>query len=110
MVMEWVTHGSARLAASALVLVLAGCSLSASLTVEPDQLAATAADALEPKMARRPHITCGTGVVPLKVGTKVHCEVTDPTTLRLHDATVEITRVDGTKYTVSVTVAETPKG
>lgn len=95
----------------ALGLFLTGCSFSASvgLTESAEKIATLAEDALEKSVGSRPEIDCGTESVILEVGKKVQCELTDPQTGQKYDATVEITKVDGSDYSIDVKVADAPK-
>lgn len=88
---------------------LAGCTFSASLTVPASSVAKAAAGALEKQVGSRPDIDCGKGDVKLIDGTKVKCELTDPSTKSVFGATVTISDVKGTDYRVNVKVDSTPK-
>ncbi|WP_144876821.1 DUF4333 domain-containing protein [Microbacterium sp. 1.5R] len=91
--------------------VLSGCTVSATanLTVPASDVAASAADALEDEIGIRPEMDCGDGQVDLVDGTVVDCVLTDPNTSSTFDAPVTIDGVDGTRYTVSVEVADAPR-
>lgn len=92
--------------------LLTGCTVSAdaNLTVPASDIADTAAGALEEQIGIRPEMDCGDNQVDLVDGTVVDCVLTDPNTGSTFDAPVTIDEVDGTNYTVSVEVAETPRG
>jgi uncharacterized lipoprotein len=97
--------------ASALVLGLAGCSISASPSVPASNIAHTGALALQKEVgtASPPKVDCGTADIDLKVGKKIHCDVTDPSTKQVFDSVVTITKVSGLKYSIDIKVASTPK-
>lgn len=95
-------------AAGLLATALAGCTLSASATAAPDEIATLAEDALEAEIGQRPEIDCGEDSIPLEQGSVVPCVLTDPATGSEFDADVTLSKVDGTNVTVSVQVAETP--
>ena len=103
------SFASLALAATSIVL-LAGCTGSASLTVPADSVATQAAEALEAQIGSLPEIDCGDDAVKLIDGTVVDCVLTDPATGSQYDAPVTISGVDGLKYKVNVEVAETPIG
>ena len=92
--------------------LLSGCTVSAdaNLTVPASDIADTSAGALEEQIGLRPEMDCGDEQVDLVDGTVVDCELTDTNTGSTFDAPVTIDDVDGTDYTVSVEVAETPQG
>lgn len=90
---------------------LTGCTFSASVnrTVAPSSFETVVADALEKSVGQRPQVDCGPEPIDLRTGNTVHCEIGaegDPTK---YDSTVEVTRVDGSDYSVHVEVAETPE-
>lgn len=91
--------------------VMTGCSanVSANPTVPANDIAETAADALEEQVGVRPDMDCGQDQVDLVDGTVVDCILTDPTTESTFDAPVTVSEVNGTDYTVSVEVADTPR-
>lgn len=95
--------------ALALALALSGCTFTANLTVSADEVANTAENALEAQVGSRPDIDCGADDVALVNGTVVDCVLTDPATSAEYDAVVTISEVDGTKYRVDVTVADSPR-
>ena len=95
------------IAATSIVL-LAGCTGSASLTVSAEAVAKQAAGALEAQIGSLPEMDCGDEQVKLIDGTIVDCILTDPATGSQFDAPVTISGVDGLKYKVNVEVAETP--
>jgi len=95
------------IAATSIVL-LAGCTGSASLTVSAEAVAKQAAGALEAQIGSLPEMDCGDEQVKLIDGTVVDCILTDPATGSQFDAPVTISGVDGLKYKVNVEVAETP--
>ena len=103
----------AVLLSSALLIGLAGCTLSASAspTVSGANIAHTSSLALQKEVgtASPPKVDCGSKDVDLKVGKKIHCEVTDPSNGDVYDSVVTITKVDGLKYSIDVKVADTPK-
>ncbi len=91
-------------------LALAGCSVSANLTVPAASVAETAADALEQSVGERPEMDCGDDAVDLVDGTTLECDLTDPASGAVYGSTVAIEyEGEGTDYAVSVEVDETPK-
>lgn len=92
------------------ILLLSGCTASGNLTVPASKMASTAATALLEQTGVDPVLHCGTESVALVVGTTVDCTATDPTTGSVFDAVATISKVDGTEFTVSVKVADTPRG
>jgi hypothetical protein len=101
---------SALVLSSALLVGLAGCSLTASATVPAANIANTAAHALQKTvgLATTPKMDCGKAGITLAVGKKVDCTVTDPTNGKDYDAVVTITKISGSKYSIDVQVAKTP--
>jgi hypothetical protein len=103
----------AILLSSALLFGLAGCSFSASVspTVSAASLAHTSGLALQKEVgtATTPKVDCGEAAIDLKVGKKVHCDVTDPSNGDVYDSVVTITNVNGLKYSIDVKVADAPK-
>lgn len=101
---------SALALSAALLVGLAGCSLTATATVPAANIASTAAKALQKTVgaATPPKMDCGTSGVTLAVGKKIKCTVTDPTNGKTYDAVVTITKISGTKYGIDVKVAQTP--
>jgi Domain of unknown function (DUF4333) len=99
--------------ASALLLGLAGCSVSTTATVANSALAQTGGRALEKAVGASapPKVDCGTGQTKLIVGTKIHCDVVaDPSKPTvLYDSVLTITKVSGLHYSVDIKVANTPK-
>lgn len=94
------------------VTLLAGCTFSIGQsqapTVDPDEIADTAAGSLEKETGVRPDIDCGTDPVPLKKNTAVTCLLTDPTTGLEFDVTLTFTSVEGTEYSFDIKVADSP--
>ena len=95
--------------AAALLLALAGCgSAEAGPTVAADQVAATAAKALEAKIGTKPDIDCGSHDIVVVKGTKITCELTDADGLS-YDVAVTFASVTGSDYHINVKVADAPK-
>ncbi|HEX4057616.1 MAG TPA: DUF4333 domain-containing protein [Galbitalea sp.] len=101
---------SALLLSAALVAGLAGCAASATSTVPASAIASTAGRALENAagLSAPPKVTCGKTGFSLHVGTKITCDVVDPTNGKDYDATVTITKITGAKFSLHVQVAKTP--
>jgi hypothetical protein len=101
---------SALALCAALVVGLAGCSVSASATVPAKKIASTAAHALqnEANLSSLPKTECGKAGITLAVGKKIDCTVTDPSNGDNYNAVVTITKITGLKYSISVKVAKTP--
>lgn len=95
---------------AALAVVLTGCTVSANRTTTPEGLERVVADSLEESVGQRPEVDCGDDTVDLRDGNVVHCDVNTQGYDTKYDATVEIEDVSGSKYSVSVQVADTPKG
>lgn len=92
-------------------LGLAGCSVHASVnhTTTPAGLERVVADSLEKSVGQRPEVDCGDDTIDLKDGNVVHCDVNTKGYDVKYDATVTISDVDGAKYSVDVSVADTPE-
>lgn len=92
--------------------LLAGCTFSVGLntgpTVEPDELAAVAADKLEEITATRPDIDCGTDPIPLEDDTSITCLLTDPVAGLEYDVVLSFTEVVGLNYSFDIDVASVP--
>lgn len=99
---------TSALSVGAALLMIAGCSVSANLTVSPVTVEETAADALEGLVGIRPEMDCGSNQIDLVEGNAVICELTDPTTGARFDTTVTFEDVDGTDFVLDVQVADEP--
>jgi hypothetical protein len=101
---------SALALCAALVVGLAGCSISASATVPAKNIASAAAHALqsEANLSSPPKTDCGKSGISLALGKKIDCTVTDPSNGHNYKAVVTITKITGLKYSISVKVAKTP--
>jgi hypothetical protein len=98
-------------AGAAAALLLSGCSFSFTPqipTVSGDDVATAVEDQLEEQVGTRPDVDCGTDDVLLEVGTSVTCVLTDPGSGLEYDTVVKFTKVDGTDFTFSFSVADTP--
>ncbi len=95
-----------------LALALAACSVSANLTVAADSLASKAEDALQEQTGAdyAPVIDCGEDPVDLVEGEVVDCVLTDERAGSDYDTAITLTKVDGTKYSIDIEVAEQPRG
>lgn len=95
----------------AAALLLSGCSFSYTPqipTVSGDDVATAVEDQLEEQVGSRPDVDCGTDDVQLEVGTSITCVLTDPGSGLEYDTVVKFTKVDGTDFTFSFSVADTP--
>lgn len=94
----------------AIAALLAGCTVSANLTVSADSVAEQAAAALQEQVgsAEPPALDCGNGSVDLKEGEVVDCVLTEPTDGTEYATAVTLSDIDGTKYHIDVQVASTP--
>ncbi len=90
------------------VALLAGCVQAPVLTVTAAEIADTAETALEQQIGSRPTMDCGTDDVELRKGETVDCILTDPETGENFEAPVTIAKVEGTEYSISVRVAQSP--
>lgn len=90
---------------------LTGCSVHASVnhTTTPAGLERVVADSLEKSVGQRPEVDCGDDTIDLRDGNVVHCDVNTKGYDTKYDATVTISDVDGSKYSVDVSVSDTPK-
>jgi hypothetical protein len=98
-------------AGAAAALLLSGCSFSFTPqipSVSGDDVATAVEDQLEEQVGTRPDVDCGTDAVLLEVGTSVTCVLTDPGSGLEYDTVVKFTKVDGTDFTFSFSVADTP--
>ncbi|MFG6444068.1 DUF4333 domain-containing protein [Microbacterium sp. P07] len=99
-----------------LTLALGGCSVNIGTasttptTVESDQVAELAEDALEEQVGRRPDIDCGPDDFELENGASRTCTLTDPEDGKNYDADVELSDVAGTQFHVDVQVADVEQG
>jgi len=93
---------------AAAATLLSGCSISGTVTADPADVAASAADALEQQVGSRPEMDCGAETIEIIDGTVVNCVLTDPETGLMYDAPVTISDVDGLDYVVNVDVAAEP--
>lgn len=75
---------------------------SGTLIVGSDEIARTAESALAGKVEGDFQLVCGNGDLQIATGTLIDCIYSDAAGDR--DATVEITKVDGTTYELSVSV------
>lgn len=83
-------------------LLLSGCT--ANLTIAAEDVADLAAEALEAQWGALPTVDCGTGSVDAVVDTVVDCTATNPNSGLDYPATVTITEVNGSDYTIGVEV------
>ena len=97
------------LAAAALLLVLAGCSVHAEVgpTVTAASVAKTAAKALAAKVGTTPSIDCGKDDIIVVKGKKITCELTDHGLI--YDVAITFTSVKGSTYHIDLKVADTAK-
>lgn len=97
--------------AAGAAVMLAGCTFSASAnyTVPAGDVADVSAQALQDQLGAEepPGLDCGDDDVDVVVGTTVDCVLTDPGSGEEYDTVVTISKVDGTKYSVDVQVADT---
>ncbi len=107
-------RASVALIAVTVAAVLAGCTMSASITfaVDADKLADQAAVALQESVGalEPPNIDCGEEQIDVVLGDQVVCELSvdgDPLVL---DTVITFTKVEGTDYSIDVQVAELPDG
>jgi len=98
------------IAAASLLLALAGCGATAEAgpTVSGDNVAKTAAKALEAKVGSSPAIDCGSDDIVVVKGKKITCELTDTDGL-IYDVAITFTSVKGSTYHIDVKVADTAK-
>lgn len=75
--------------------------------VDNSSVADVAADALEPHLGQRPQVDCGEGTVPLVEGTELGCSVVSASSQLLGEARVIVSEVDGSAYSVDVTLEQT---
>lgn len=96
--------------------LLSGCvfnvGLNTSPTVDPQEVADQAADALEGETGVRPDIDCGDDPIPVEANTSVTCLLVDPVVGLEFDVVIGFDEVSQTggdvAYTISVTVADVP--
>jgi hypothetical protein len=93
----------------AAIALLSGCVGTVTYTVTPDEIATTAANALEEQVGSLPEIDCGTDEIELVKGTVVDCVLTDPVSGDQFDAPVTIEEVNGAEYTIGIQVAAEPR-
>ena len=101
----------AAVAGTALVVVLTGCTASATAnrTVSPSGFESVVADALEREVGQRPLVDCGADPIDLVEGNTVHCDIGAEGDTTVYDSAVEVRDVDGTDYSVRVQVDEQPR-
>lgn len=101
----------ALFAASAVAL-LAGCTFSVGVntapTVPPEDIEATAAEALENVTGVLPSIDCGDDDIAVEVDTSITCVLVDPVAGLEFDAVITFTEVSGSEYSIDVQVADVP--
>lgn len=85
-------------------LTLAGCTFQANLVVAASEVEALAATALAEQWGTEPTLDCGDENVDLVEGTTVDCVASNPNSGLDYPATVTITDVEGSKYSIGVTV------
>jgi len=88
------------------VLALAGCSFQANLVVPASEVEQLAASALLEQWGGEPTLDCGEQNVDLVEGTLVQCTAHNPNSGLDYPATVTITEVEGTKYSIDVSVGQ----
>lgn len=81
------------------VLLLGGCSSA----VSSDDVAGQVSDAIEEQTGTRPDVTCPEDLAG-EVGAETSCEVTDPGTGDVVDATVSVSEVEGDTASLSIEV------
>ena len=79
------------------------------VTASGTAIAAAAADALESTYGQRPAIDCGTLDIQLYKGRVLYCDLTDPASGAVHEATMTITGFDGDQWQFDIEVAPEPK-
>lgn len=98
-------------AAFALAL-LSGCTFSVGTptapSIDPENVASTAADALEEETGVRPEIDCGDDEILLEKGRSVTCLLVDPVAGLEYDVVITFTDVAADGYDIDVAVAEVP--
>ena len=93
-------------AAAGVVLLLAGCTAQANLTVPAEDVAELAVTALEEQWDVMPEVDCGSESVDLVEGTALECSAYNPNSGLDYPADVTITEVDGTRYSIDVSVGQ----
>ena len=88
--------------------MLAGCGLipTGSPSIDADDIADTAEDALKDEFDARYKVDCGDDEVALEEDEELDCTATNRSTDLEYDATVTITDVSGAKYEIEVELAE----
>lgn len=76
-------------------------------SAEKSSVAEVAAEALEPHLGQRPQVDCGEGSVLLAEGTELECSVVSASDHALGDARVVLNQVEGSGYSVDVTLEQT---
>ncbi len=105
--------GAVAAVGAGLILALCGCTVTAhaSLTDSPSSFSTQVASALTKQVGggQQAKADCGDDPIDLINGNKVYCSITsvsDPTPA--YQATVKLSEVHGTKYHISIAVAQTP--
>lgn len=86
------------------VVALSGCTVQANPAIPASEVEALAAEALTEQWGAEPEIDCGEKNVDLVEGTTVDCTANNPNSGLDYPATVTITDVDGSKYSIDVVV------
>lgn len=92
------------------VAVLGACS-SGTPTVEPDELGQKAAESLQQEVGSpvTPDIDCGDEAIDVVEGDTVDCVLSLEGDPAQYDTVITFTSVDGSEYTISSEVADTPR-
>ncbi|WP_430591997.1 DUF4333 domain-containing protein [Humidisolicoccus flavus] len=78
-----------------------------SVSVYPYELAALAADALEPEYGARPTVVCNDeSQIEIFAGTTLECDLIEAKTGAKGIATITVTSVEGNKYSIDVNVVD----
>lgn len=86
----------------AAVLALTGCTFQANPVISASQLEKLAVQALAEQWDAEPTVDCGKENVDLLEGTAVDCVAHNPNSALDYPATVTITEVKGSKYSIDV--------
>lgn len=98
--------------ATAVALLLAGCTFSVGLdtapTVSPEKIAETAEGVLENQTGVRPDIDCGDDPIPVDEGRSITCLLIDPVAGLEFDVVMTFEEVDFPDYFFDIKVADAP--
>ncbi|MGO1320008.1 MAG: hypothetical protein ACTII7_04295 [Galactobacter sp.] len=106
------TSIAAAAMAAAAILSLSSCAeakVEITRTISADALADKAAEAIGNEVGQEAQADCGTKAIKLIEGNVIHCKLgpaSDPSVV--FDATVTLTKVDGTKYKIDVKNSQEP--